>query len=221
MNDSLKTPNQTKNIPHKGWHSRGYLPHFDQPELVQSITFRLADALPAAIVESLYQEEQNKTITDAEKRQRLENYLDAGYGSCHLQDPRIGELTQNALLHFDSERYHLLAWVIMPNHVHVLIEICDGYPLDKVVQSWKSFTAHQANKILLRDGPFWFSDYFDRFIRDDRHLTNVINYIHQNPVKAGLVETAVDWPFSSAKLWSADGTSARAGGTPALPGKNL
>lgn len=219
MNDSPKMPNQTKTTPHKGWHSRGYLPHFDQPELVQSITFRLADALPATIIESLYQEEQNKTITDAEKRQRLENYLDTGYGSCHLRDPRIAGLTKNAFLHFDGERYHLLAWVIMPNHVHVLIEIYDGYPLDKVVQSWKSFIAHQSNKILSREGPFWFPDYFDRFIRDDRHLTNVINYIHQNPVKAGLVETAVDWPFSSAKLWSADVPSARAGGTPALPGK--
>jgi len=96
-------------------------------------------------------------------------------------------------------RYHLLAWVVMPNHVHVLIEVIQGYPLGDVIHSWKSFTAKQANKILGKTGAFWQRDYFDRFIRDEAHFANVVNYIHHNPVKAGLVRRAEDWPFSSAR----------------------
>lgn len=193
------TPNPHTTTPHKGWHSRGYLPHFDQPGLVQSITFRLADALPKQVVESLSQDKQY--LKDPEKRQRLEAYLDAGHGGCYLRDPRIGQLVENALLYFDDERYRLLAWVIMPNHVHTLIETIFGYPLDQIVHSWKSFTAHKANGLLGRSSQFWFQDYFDRYIRNERHYDNVVRYIHENPVKAGLVPNAVDWPFSSAKLW--------------------
>lgn len=185
--------------PHKGWHSRGYLPHFDQPDLVQSITFRLADALPVDVIELLSQDKEK--LTDLEKRQRLETYMDAGYGECFLRDPRIGSLVENAFIYFDKVRYRLLAWVIMPNHVHVLIETMLGFPLDEIIQSWKSFTAHQANDLLGRSGQFWFPDYFDRYIRNERHYDNVVRYIHENPVKAGLVSKAMDWPFSSAKLW--------------------
>lgn len=127
--------------------------------------------------------------------------MDAGYGQCYLRDPRIGQLVENALLYFDGDRYRLLAWVIMPNHVHALIETILGFPLDKIIQSWKSFTAHKANDLLGRSGQFWFPDYFDRYIRNERHFYNAVRYIHENPVKAGLVSRAVDWPFSSASLW--------------------
>lgn len=199
MTQKLNRQQHTSTNPHKGWHSRGYLPHFDQPELVQSITFRLADALPAHIVASLNQDKQK--LTSFEKRQRIEDFMNAGHGECFLRDPRIGQLVENALKYFDGERYRLLAWVIMPNHVHVLIETIYGFPLHKIMLSWKSFTAHKANEILGRSGQFWFKDYFDRYIRDERHFQNVVRYIHENPVKAGLISNAVDWPFSSARLW--------------------
>ena len=192
-------PQSPTTSPHKGWHSRGYLPHFDQPDLVQSITFRLADALPAHVIESLSQDKEK--LADLEKRQRIEEYMDTGHGECYLRDLRIGQLVEDALLYFDKDRYRLLAWVVMPNHVHVLIEIIHGHPLHKIISSWKSFTAHKANKLLGRSGQFWFQDYFDRYIRNERHFYNVVRYIHENPVKAGLVAKAVDWPFSSAKLW--------------------
>lgn len=188
-------------MPHKGWHSRGYLPHFDAPGLIQGITFRLWDALPADVVQALANDEE--TMRDAEKSRRVEEYLNAGYGACYLRDQRIARLVENALLYFDGERYRLFAWVIMPNHVHVLIEIWEGHPLDKVIHSWKSYTATEANKLLKRKGAFWFPDYFDRYIRDGKHFANAIRYIHENPVAAGLVEKAEDWQFSSARLWSA------------------
>ena len=114
-------PQSPTTSPHKGWHSRGYLPHFDQPDLVQSITFRLADALPAHVIESLSQDKEK--LADLEKRQRIEEYMDTGHGECYLRDLRIGQLVEDALLYFDKDRYRLLAWVVMPNHI--------GYKLSK------------------------------------------------------------------------------------------
>lgn len=184
----------------KGWYFRGYLPHFDQSEVVQGITFRLYDSMPADVVERM------NSIADLDndtaKRAHAEKYLNAGYGACYLRVPSVGKLVEDALLHFDGQRYHLLAWVIMPTHVHILAKQLTGYPLDKIVHSWKSFTAHKANKLLNRTGDFWFRDYYDRYIRNTEHLGRAIDYIHYNPVVAGLVEKPEDWPFSSARYWN-------------------
>ena len=215
---SLPTDNPESDLDvHKGWYSRGYLPHFDQPGLVQGITFRLGDSLPRYIAESLARE--GTDIPDAVKRARIEKYLNAGYGACYLRDPSIARLVQNALLYFDGVRYHAIAWVVMPNHVHVLIETVEGYPLHQILHSWKSFTAKKANQILGRSGRFWFPEYFDRYVRDERHLSDSVRYIHWNPVKAGLVESPEDWPFSSAS-W-ASSCSVQGGGQDARdPGED-
>jgi len=188
---------QVPSRPPRGWYSRGYIPHLDQPGLVQGITFRLGDSLPAHVVASLA--EDLKDADDPTKRARIEAYLNAGYGACYLRDPRIARLVEDALLYFNGERYRMVAWVIMPNHVHTLIETIEGHPLDRIVHSWKSYSAQQANRILGRTGRFWFREYFDRYIRDERHFASAVRYIHNNPVKAGLVESPEDWPFSSAR----------------------
>ena len=107
---------------------------------------------------------------------------------------------QDALLHFDGEHYRLLAWCLMPNHVHVVIETMGGHPLSDVVRSWKTFTARLANIQLGRAGAFWHADYFDRFMRNEEHLAQTVQYVENNPVKAGLVETPGDWMWSSAAL---------------------
>jgi REP element-mobilizing transposase RayT len=188
----------------KGWYSRGYLPHFDQPGLYQSINFRLHDAVPAQVIdrwkEELHWRENlpGDHPTIVALRRRLAKYEDAGHGACWLRDPRVATLVQRSLSFFDGQRYELIAWCVMPNHVHVLIETWVGYPLDKVLFSWKSFTAQEANKLLQRSGTFWGREYYDRFMRDERHFAQTVVYIEQNPVKAGLVKTAEDWPFSSA-----------------------
>ncbi|OAN40577.1 hypothetical protein A6A03_04525 [Chloroflexus islandicus] len=181
---------------HKGWYSRGYLPHFDHPGLVQMITYRLADSVPVA--QWAEWQSMHPHISDEDRRNMVEAYLDAGYGSCSLRDERVARLVEENLMHFDGQRYRLLAWVIMPNHVHVLIETFPGYPLDRIVHSWKSYTAKEANKILGRTGEFWQADYLDRYIRDEQHLHSAIHYIHENPVKAGLVVRSEEWKFSSA-----------------------
>ena len=88
----------------------------------------------------------------------------------------------------------------MPNHVHVLIETREGYPLEEVVHSWKSFTAKQINQRLSQSGVMWAADYYDRYIRNDAHLQAAIDYIEGNPVKAGLAGRPAEWRFSSAAI---------------------
>jgi REP element-mobilizing transposase RayT len=187
---------------HKEWFSRGYLSHFDLPDLLQSITFRLADSLPQTVLDKMTHElaEYPEARRQRERERRIAAYLDAGHGACWLKDARVAALVENALLHFDGQRYRLLAWCVMPNHVHALVETNEGFPLSKIVHSWKSFTGNQANKILVRSGDFWQREYHDRFIRDDEHYRNAVVYIENNPVKAGLAKTAEAWRYSSA--WS-------------------
>jgi len=186
------------------WHSRGYLPHLEQAGLIQAITFRLHDALPQSKLQEWMEELEMSSRLPEERerelRRRIETYLDAGHGACWLRELRIGRLVEQELLHFDGERYRLLAWCIMPNHVHVLIQTEVGWDLAKMVQSWKSRSAYRANKVLGRKGSFWQREYFDRFIRDGGHYANVLRYIDENPVKAGLAKTATSWPLGSARL---------------------
>lgn len=195
-----KTPNPPEP---KGWHSRGYLPHLDATQLTQFVTFRLADSVPKMLIECWKQELETDTqyTTQSERaaalQESVEQYADAGHGACHLQVPAIAQIVQKALRHFDGARYRLLAWCVMPNHVHVLLELAEnGHSLPAIVHSWKSYTARQINKKLDRTGRLWMPDYFDRYIRDQAHLDACIHYIRQNPVKAGLVAAAEDWPWS-------------------------
>ena len=192
--------------PHRTWHNRGYLPHFDAGAVVQMITFRLADSLPREVYDNIRAREED----DAEKRHRLEEMIDSGRGGCVLRDPGIANIVETALRHFDGERYRLIAWVVMPNHVHVLIEQVAGHSLSDVVRNWKSFTAKAINRRRQTSGSVWAPDYFDRFIRNREHFANTVLYIEGNPVAAGLVDRVDLWPFSSAVR--------NAGGTPAVPG---
>lgn len=196
----LAVPNDTP----KGWYSRGYLPHLDVPGLFQTVTFRLHDSVPAQVIQGWKKELRWRADLPSDDpivvklRNRIARYEDAGHGACWLRDERIAALVENALFHFDGQRYRLLAWCVMPNHVHVLIETFPGHPLYNVVHSWKSFTSLAGNQLLGRHGTFWARDYYDRYIRNDEHMAQAIHYIEQNPVKAGLVQTAEAWRFSSA-----------------------
>ncbi|MFH1176120.1 MAG: transposase [Acidobacteriota bacterium] len=195
------------------WRSRGYLPHFDHPGLLQVITFRLADSLPQSFLDRCEAELATLPVEahQTEREKRIAAWLDRGAGACHLRDPRVAELVENALLHFDGQRYRLIAWCIMPNHVHAMIETTPGHTLDQVLHSWKSFTAKQANRLLDLTGTFWQAEYHDRFIRDEEHFARAKQYIEHNPVQPGLVASADRWRWSSA--WH----ERKAGGTPALP----
>ena len=188
--------------PHRGRRSRGYLPHWDHPGMIQSLNFRLADAMPQSVLErwQVQLAADSDAIRAAELRRRVDEYLDAGYGACWLRKPEIAELVEAALFHFDAGRYGLLAWCVMPNHVHVVIETRIGFPLDTILHSWKSFTSHRANACLGRVGEFWQREYLDRYVRNAEHYERIINYVEENPVKAALVKSRIDWPWSSARF---------------------
>ncbi|MEO7298196.1 MAG: transposase [Verrucomicrobiota bacterium] len=178
-----------------GWRSRGYLPHFDAPGVRQFLTYRLEDGLPASRRrewESLLELEDER-----ERQIQIEAYLDKGFGECHLRNPQVADMVQNGFLFFDDQRYRLLAWVVMPNHVHVLIELGE-ISLAEIIHSWKSFTAKEANRMLNRTGAFWQVEYFDRYIRDEEHFRKAVHYIEWNPVKAHLVNSPEEGRWSSA-----------------------
>jgi putative transposase len=176
------------------WYSRGYLPHFDEINLTQMITFRLADSLPQARRLELAEARKRKEKVD------FDSWLDAGHGQCWLRDPDVAQLVEDTLLHFDNSRYKLFAWVIMPNHVHTMVRFFPDCPMAKAVLSWKSYTARKANAHLGLSGPFYMRDYHDRFMRDAEHFASAVEYIEYNPVKAGLARVKEEFPWSSARF---------------------
>lgn len=128
----------------------------------------------------------------------IDRYEDAGIGECLLRDDSIAQIVQDTLLFNHQKKYELICWCIMPNHVHTLIAPVEGMSLSEIMYDWKSYTTHAINKALNRKGKLWMMEYFDRFIRDNDHFQKVVNYIHNNPVKAGLVADPADWRWSSA-----------------------
>ncbi len=180
-----------------GWHENGYLPHRDEPGLVQFVTFRLADAFPAELRSEwggLLEIED-----DRKRRIELEAYLDRGRGECHLRLPEVAKVVEGALLFRHEVEYDLRAWVVMPNHVHLLFLVQD-VPMWRLVDDWKGYSAKAANKILGRKGSFWQEGYRDTYMRDDEPETRTRRYIENNPTKAKLVVFPKEWPWSSARL---------------------
>ncbi|MFH1708290.1 MAG: transposase [Planctomycetota bacterium] len=193
--------------PHRGWYSRNYLPHCDHPGLLQAITYHLADSLPVEVVERLDRDLSHLPPDGREtaRREQVDAWLDAGHGSCVLKAPVVARWVVDNWRRFAGERYDLIAWVVMPNHVHVLIRVYEGVTPAKIVQSWKSYTGRKIKQKMEEDksragarrSQVWMREYWDRFIRDEEHLRTVMAYIHRNPVKAGLVQEDGNWPWSS------------------------
>ena len=184
----------------KGWYSRGYLPHYDGGSITQFITCRLFDSLPQTVLERFRKELESKQIDDIDREVMIliEKFLDSGYGECFLKRRKVAEIVRDSLQKYDGERYKLIAWVIMPNHIHLLLKPLNEWELEKILHSFKSFTASESNKVLSRSGKFWMREAFDRYIRDAKHFETGFRYIENNPVKAGFCEKPSDWEFSSA-----------------------
>ncbi len=180
-------------------HTANRLPHREQEGRAYFVTFRLADSLPAELLE---QWEQERAIwlslhpepwSPAEEGEyhrrfsgRLERALDEGHGSCVLRRPEIAEKVGAALAFFEGDRCRQLAWVVMPNHVHALFVPLGESVLQSLLHSWKSFTAKAINTLLETTGSLWQKDYFDRLIRDADHCGNCVRYIRRNPSHAHL-----------------------------------
>jgi REP element-mobilizing transposase RayT len=210
-----------------GIHTRGYLPHVKREGARYFVTFRLADSLPKEVLlkfqaERAQQLQRLYSETDCSKKRgttppnperlseiereyfrKLEGFLDKGRGECWLKRSAIADVVSGAFRFFAGERYRLEAWVVMPNHVHAVLWPMPIHTLSRIVQSWKRYTAREANKLLNRTGEtFWQPEAFDHWIRDDEEHARCCRYVVNNPVKARLCARPEDWKWSSA--WRGD-----------------
>ena len=183
---------------------QGNLPHWQQAGVFYFVTFRLADSIPKEKMDQLRQErelwlakhskgdKENYSVEELREyyrlfSERVEEWLDAGKGSCILKQEKYAKIVADALMHFNNERYILDEWVIMPNHVHVLVQPINNHNLTDILHSWKSYTANEINKLSGNKGQLWMHESYDHIVRNERALEAIRNYIRQNPIKAGIV----------------------------------
>jgi Rad3-related DNA helicase/REP element-mobilizing transposase RayT len=194
----MRAPSQTGLIIKQGAN----LPHWTAHGSIYSVTFRLADSLPEEVVQGWKAEreriryiatEGNRSLTVFELKKlhrlheaKVEQMLDRAAGECLLRNPAMGQIVADALRHFDGERYALLAWCVMPNHVHAVVRPKDMHELSDILHSWKSYTAHHINGALGRSGPVWQEESYDHLVRDEQELAHSVEYVWSNPEKAGM-----------------------------------
>lgn len=175
------------------WKGRR-LPHWQaKSDAAYFVTFRLYGSIPQSVVEQHRRELcSNLPVVkqQAELRRLAEQYLDQQHDAL-LKDAALATIVKDVLLLFDQSRYQIIAWTVMPNHVHVVFRLAPETGLDTTIQGWKSVSSHRINRLIKRKGKLWQPDYFDRIIRNERMLANVVQYVRDNPEKAGLR----NWPF--------------------------
>lgn len=175
-------------------HETGKLPHWNQDASIQFVTFRLADSLPREKIEKLsairktilskspnmspdeLKREYQRRIGPIESR-----LLDAGFGECILQFKPIRKSVEEAIFFLHGKFYQIIAFVIMPNHVHLLIHMLPNHTIFEVMKSIKGFSARKINENIGQEGKIWQCDYFDRIIRNREHYDNTLEYIKANP----------------------------------------
>lgn len=165
---------------------RRNLPHWKQEGTTYFITFRLADSIPGERINSWkyerakWVEQHTHPYSDSEWdeynslfTQRINDYLDLGHGSCILKDRRLSQIVVDSLKHFDGIRYALGEWVVMPNHVHMILQPFPDYDLSEIMRSIKLYTAHIINKNLGVSGTVWQDESFDHIIRNAKQKNRI------------------------------------------------
>jgi len=175
------------------------LPHWRQDGATYFVTFRQTDALPQPKLRQLGAIRDEWLRTHPEPRgdvewellirktmRLVEQWIDEGYGSCRLRDPAAADIMVDALHHFDNVRYELDCYVLMANHVHLLLRplVPAEFSLESILQSLKSYTARRINRVCNSSGRLWQEESFDRLVRDEGHLWRCIQYIGRNPKNA-------------------------------------
>jgi type I restriction enzyme R subunit len=199
---------------------RRRLPHWDLPGGTYFVTSCLAGSIPAEGLIRI-RELQNEWLSRRPRdrspgwKVRLwktmfvewERWLDQTPAARHLESPELAPIVAQSLQHFHEVRYDLIAYVVMPSHIHWLFrplaEWASTVPVDKsprelILHSVLSFTANECNKVLKRSGAFWQGESYDHCVRDEGELERIANYIEMNPVKVGLCQRPEEWKFSSA-----------------------
>jgi len=182
----------------KHFHRRN-LPHLYYNEGIYFATFRLYDSIHPDELDKL--QEITRLRNDDEKKRFFKKYdalLDKPFNNVkHLQKTEIAIICTNSILHFDGKDILVICFVIMPNHIHLVFELRNKTKLvGDILGSMKKYSARESNKILKQKGKFWQAESFDRLVRDEKELFNVIKYVLLNPVNAGLVEDYKDWPHT-------------------------
>lgn len=227
----IRTPEKKAIMQKIKTHYRRNLPHIQPIGATFFVTFRLKGSIPMAMLYQLRQEFEEKKaqlqkappelrgllIHNERKRYfaRYDALLDAiREGPDYLRQPDVADTVRKELHRFDGEFYDLLAYCIMPNHVHILIDTSlqlpanfddadldslNYKPLDVIMKRIKGPSAVAANRLLGREGKFWQRESYDHYVRNERELNNIIRYILRNPVKAGWVRHWEEWAFSYCK----------------------
>jgi putative transposase len=196
---------------------RGYyrrrLPHIQIAGSTYFVTFRLKDSLPKEALEELAEEtakikKLSKEEADLEHRRwfgKFDDYLDRVLcGDTFLKNESVADLVAESIYYRDGKVYDLVAFCIMPNHVHLVFMSLEKaedvfYSLAEILQSLKRYTARQSNLILERLGAFWQDESYDHIVRDEAELDRIVRYVLNNPVKAGLVGDWTQWKWSYCK----------------------
>lgn len=219
---------------------RRRLPHYQPRSATLFVTFRLAGSLPRAVIAALDDRREAELRRAAQLAAagqcqdqayangrracaRWDSALDCcADGPLWLRQPEVASVVTEALHYRDGKMYELVAYCIMPNHVHLVCNPLpvtridspgyDGvlgravsppdeiYALQSILQSLKGNTARRANAILARRGAFWQAESYDHVVRNEEELERVVQYVMNNPVKAGLVERWRDWPWTYCRM---------------------
>ncbi|MEX0867270.1 MAG: hypothetical protein WD030_07920 [Pirellulales bacterium] len=186
-------------------------PHWDQSGALTFVTFRLADSMPKAVLQRWEAEQQEwlarNGLAQSElaqfalrndvsepirrqflkfRRQRWHDSLDDCHGACVLREPRLARIVADSLLKFAGDRYDLERFVVMPNHVHLLVQMRLGWDLRKQCTGWLRFTGRKINGLLARTGVCWQAEPFDHVVRHQNQFRYLQKYIFDNPTKAKL-----------------------------------
>ncbi|NOH02510.1 MAG: hypothetical protein HND47_11415 [Chloroflexi bacterium] len=206
---------------------RRKLPHWHPEGAMFFITFRLANSLPTQIIQELEEERERERqkirVKFSGAMQREELYkldkkyfgrFDSWLDRCAEESPRwladepIARIVVDEIHSLDGKRYRLIAFCIMSNHVHLVIDtrnhgfkpshigVTAPYPLADILKYLKGRTARLCNQALGQNGKFWHHESYDHVIRNQKEYERIVWYVINNPVKAGLVETWKDWKFT-------------------------
>ena len=201
------------------FYYKRYLPHIQPEDALLFVTYCLDFKYPEHFYQRLrrrkyFFEKSIKNLPEKEKQMKSYEFNNKQFyffdnfvikhkkSPSWLSDSMIAEIVKNSLFFRHEKEYRLICYCIMPNHVHILIKPLlekkgKPYSITRIMKNHKSFTAVEANKILKRSGRFWLSGFYDHCVRNQREFFNIIRYILNNPVKAGLVKKYWDWKY----LW--------------------
>jgi REP element-mobilizing transposase RayT len=186
-----------------------HLPHWRQPGAVYFVTFRTADSIPADVLEQWRREREAwlaahpephdaQTVREYHARftNRMEEFLDTGHGLCPMHDRAIRDALVETISHSDGVLYALDWYVIMPNHVHVLVSPSGGgdgdvdTSLSEILHTWKRVSAHRINRLSGRSGTVWQHESWDHLVRSAEHLERYRRYIESNPIGSAKAASA-------------------------------